>query len=62
MNTENMETSITSEMISQQTVCSKIERPNKDQKFPEITNKKFHAHLIMIKNLMTTKVMRELLK
>ena len=31
MNTKNMETSITSEMI-----CRKIERPNKDLKFPEI--------------------------
>ena len=36
MNTENMETSITSEMISQQTVCRDIERPNKDWKFTEI--------------------------
>ena len=31
-----METSITSDMILQQTVCREIERPNKDQEFPEI--------------------------
>ena len=29
-----METSITSETISQQNVCREIERPNKDWKFP----------------------------
>ena len=34
-----METSITSETISQQTVCGEIERPNKDRKFPEIAKK-----------------------
>ena len=57
MNTENMETSITSEMISQQTVSGEIERPNKDHKFPEIT-KKFHGHTIRMKN----KLVRELMK
>ena len=31
-----METSITSEMILQQTVCREIEGPDKDLKFPEI--------------------------
>ena len=39
MITENMETSITSETISQQTVCGEIERPDKDQNFPEIVKK-----------------------
>ena len=39
MNTENMEASITSEMISQQTVCGEIERPDENQKFPEIAQK-----------------------
>ena len=39
MNTKNMKTSITSEMISQQTICGETERPNKDQEFPEIAKK-----------------------
>ena len=39
MNTENMETSITSETISQQTICREIERPNKDQESPDIAKK-----------------------
>ena len=34
-----METSITSETISQQTICGETERPNKDQEFPEIAKK-----------------------
>ena len=36
MNTRNMETSIPGEMISQQTVCCEIEKPNNEQKFPKI--------------------------
>ena len=39
MNTKNMETSITSETISQQTIHGEIERPNKDQEFPDIAKK-----------------------
>ena len=31
-----METSLTSEMISQQTVCGETERPNNDSEFLEI--------------------------
>ena len=58
MNTENIETSITSETISQQPVCGDIKGPHKDQKFPEIPKKKFHTHVIRIKN----KLMGELLK
>ena len=46
MNTENIETSITSETISQQPVCGDIKGP---EKFPEIP-KKFHTHVIRIKN------------
>ena len=38
-----METSITSEMISQQTVCREIGRPNKDPKFPEVAKKVQHT-------------------
>ena len=34
-----METSITSEMISQQTICGEPEKPNKDCKFIEIAKK-----------------------
>ena len=37
-----METSITSETISQQAVCWQIERPNKDWKFPEVAKKVLH--------------------
>ena len=33
-----METSITSETISQQTICGKPEHPNEDHKFIEIAN------------------------
>ena len=36
MDAENMEISITSEMISQQIICGETERPNKDQEFLEI--------------------------
>ena len=43
MNTENMETLITSETILQQTVCWEIERPNKDQKFLEVAKKVPHT-------------------
>ena len=43
MNTTNMETSITSETISQQTVCGEMEVPNKDWKFPEIAKKVPHT-------------------
>ena len=39
MNTKNMETSITSETISQNTICGEIERPNKGQEFPDIAIK-----------------------
>ena len=39
MNTENMETSITSETISQQIICEEIEKNIKDHKFPEIAQK-----------------------
>ena len=52
-----METSITIEMISKQTYCGEIERPDKDSKILEVA-KKFHAHVIRKKN----KIMRELLK
>ena len=34
-----METSIASEMISQQTVCGETEKPNKDHEFLEIPKK-----------------------
>ena len=43
MNTENIETSITSETISQQPVCGDIKGPHKDQKFPEIPKKVPHT-------------------
>ena len=39
MNAEMMETSITSETISQQTVCGEIEKPNNDCKLPKIAKK-----------------------
>ena len=39
MNTRNMETSITSEIISQQTICGETKRSNKDQEFLEIAKK-----------------------
>ena len=39
MNTENMETSTTSKTIMQQTIFGEIERPNKDQEFPDIDKK-----------------------
>ena len=38
-----METSFTSEMISQQTVCREIERPNKYWKFTEVAKKVPHT-------------------
>ena len=39
MNADKMETSITSETISQQTVCGEIEKPSNGQKFPEVVEK-----------------------
>ena len=36
INTRNMETLISSEMISQQTICGEIGKPNKDCEFLEI--------------------------
>ena len=43
MNTENMETSIISEMILQQTICGETEGYNKDCEFLEIAKKVPHA-------------------
>ena len=37
--TKIIETSITSEMVSQNTICGEIERPNKDWEFPEIAKR-----------------------
>ena len=34
-----MKSSITSETISQETICGETERPNKDQAFPDIAKK-----------------------
>ena len=39
MNTRYMETSIDSEMISQQTVCCEVGKSNNDCEFPEIAKK-----------------------
>ena len=39
MKSKIMETSIISEMVSQNTICGEIEGPNKDQEFQEIAKK-----------------------
>ena len=39
MKTKIMETSITSEIVLQNTICEEIERPKKDWEFPEIAKK-----------------------
>ena len=39
MKTKILEISITREMMLQNTICGEIERPNKDQEFPEIAKK-----------------------
>ena len=39
MKTKIMETSVTSEMVSQNTICEEMEGSNKDCEVPEIANK-----------------------
>ena len=39
MKTRSMESSITSEMVAQNTICGEIKGSNKDTKFPEISKR-----------------------
>ena len=56
-----METSITSETTSQQTICAELQKPSKDCEYIEIA-KKSHGHLKMIMSLIRLKVRNILLK
>ena len=60
MKTKIMETSVTSETVSQNTICGEMEGPSKDSKVPEIAKRSW-GHLAKIKNMMMTKevILRE---
>ena len=54
MKTKVMETSVTSETVSQNTISGEMEGPSKDSKVPEIA-KRPQGCLVKIKNVMMIK-------